>query len=628
MDNVIIIKNKLNANYSGTTRINIANAEESLSKGEQKEYESREADAALLAEYIKSHDHRAYILLVSYNNLGRIDTKNINNTEIENIFIGEADIVPVSGFEKCNIKYRMYKKIENKKVIINLLDGIDMNLAEDYEAGSYVMVRKIASLAGTVRDMLTMPLPGKMKEDYMKHTEEYVLADYAQHNCMCKRAYGLLKEDVSRNEFQRDRERIVNSRAFRRLVDKAQVFSAEKGDHYRTRMTHTLEVNQIAKAISASLSLNLDLTEAIALAHDLGHTPFGHQGERTLRDILYGIECTGLFHININNFDYEKQLGGFKHNYQGVRVLSKLEEKYVDYAGLDISFQVLEGILKHTRLKDANINEFIGEEYAGELHIDKPFCVNLEGQVVAIADEIAQRGHDIDDAITSGLIDVEELLESLAAYKFQDLYKKLKKEMEAISSDRRPYINHRELVIGRISSCIVGYFINDVVNQSKKNIEDYGADYTDGIFDERLIKFSKNGEACCLFLEKLINKRVISDSEVAKFDYNAGVVIRKLFESYYKNPKLLHSGTLRKIYVDTLLSQNPQVAGDAIDLMNGNLDIVRQEIEEITNAEIIDLSDEKQKLIFEKRKILIRNIVDYIAGMTDSYAMKEYHKIH
>lgn len=164
MDNVIIIKNKLDANYSSTTRINIANAEDSLLRGEEKEYGSREADGILLAEYIKSHDHKAYILLVSYNNMGKIDTKNINNTEIENIFIGEADIVPVSGCEKCNIKYRMQKKIENKKVIINLLDGIDMNLVEDYEAGSYVMIRKIASLAGTVRDMLTMPVSVKIKK--------------------------------------------------------------------------------------------------------------------------------------------------------------------------------------------------------------------------------------------------------------------------------------------------------------------------------------------------------------------------------------------------------------------------------------------------------------------------------
>lgn len=625
--NTVIIKNKLDADSPKTPQENHKYAQNSFQTGYKGYYNTKKNDWETLEKDTELQGEKFYILLVSYNGEGKLDTENVANTELVDIYVGEASLIRSEEDTHYNIEYNMKKKITKKEVMINLLDGIGMNLQDDYKAGSYLTVRKVSSLAGAVRDLLTVPEVGQIRSDYEKGEEEYVLAPHAQHNEMCRRVYGSTQTDKLRNEFQRDRERIVNSKAFRRLVDKAQVFSAEKGDHYRTRMTHTLEVNQIAKAISAALHLNLDLTEAIALGHDLGHTPFGHQGERTLRDILYNKECEGLFCIEAAGFEYKSELGGFKHNYQGIRVLTKLEEKYVSHVGLDISFQALEGILKHTKLKDAEIADFISEEYVKELHIDKPFCTNLEGQVVWIADEIAQRGHDIDDAITSGLIDVEELLESLGAYKFQDLHDRIERERDAIAENKRHYINERDLMIGRIISCIVGYFINDVIEESKKKVQAYVKDYSKGIFDERLICFSKNAETCCAFLENLVNKRVIADSEVAKFDYNANVIIKKLFESYYKNPKLLHSGTLRKIYVDSLLNNNIG-ADSAIDLLNGNIDIVRQEIKKITTTLITDLADDEQKVLFEKRKILIRNIVDYIAGMTDSYAMKEYHKIY
>ena len=262
-----------------------------------------------------------------------------------------------------------------------------------------------------------------------------------------------------------------------------------------------------------------------------------------------------------------------------------------------------------------------------ELHIDRDFCSNLEGQVVAVADEIAQRGHDIDDAITSGLISVDELIDALSSYKFQDLFKRLKNENEKINDNSRRYINKRELIVGRVISCIVSYFIKDVVQASEEEIKKKKLCNDDGIFNEKLIVFTENGEKCCQFIEKLVNKRVIADSEVAKFDSNADIIIKKLFETYYKNPKLLHSGTLRKIYVDMLSSENEEVANSAIDLINGNLKVVGQEIKEITADVITDISNEAQRVLFEKRKILIRNIVDYIAGMTDSYAKKEYEEL-
>lgn len=628
MQNVFIIKNKLDAQYRGTTQDNIQLAERSLENNTSEEYSCRELDQNTLKDYCPKYGKEGYIMLVSYKKSGKIKIEKTDGqlgvaTDIESVYIGIATVN--EPYNK--IKFTMKKRIINKSVIIDLLDGIDLNLVKDFDDHSYLMIRNMNVLYSSIRDILTKPIQGGLKNNYSTVKEKYKLAECAQHNDMCRRMYGLLPEEKHRNEFQRDRERIVNSKAFRRLVDKAQIFSADKGDHYRTRMTHTLEVNQIAKAISTCLQLNLDLTEAIALGHDLGHTPFGHQGERTIRDILFNQELEGLFNIQIDNFDYKSELGGFKHNYQGIKVLTELEEKYVEYPGLDISFQVLEGILKHTKLKDAQIKEFINEKFVDELHIDKPFCTNLEGQVVAIADEIAQRGHDIDDAITSGLINIDEILESLSAYKFQDLYEKIKEEKINIDSYKRHYVDERELTIGRIISAIVNYFIDDVVEKSKSLIEEYVGDKTCGIFDEKLINFSERGELCCHFLEKIINKKVIANAEVARFDYNANVVIRKLFELYYKNPKLLHSGKIRKIYIDTLLCENEGVADSAVDFQNGNLDIVGEEIRKITSVPIKDLSNEDEMIIFCKRKILIRNIADYIAGMTDSYAMQEYRKI-
>lgn len=640
MTTVYIIKNKLDAISSQTTKDNLKKAEESLNKGIEQEYKSREYDAYNLYQEYKNEESKSegIVLFVSYVKEGKSEIDGgVISSEIESIYIGEASLKEKTEVHKqCNIRYLMKKKIDNKAVIINLLDGPNLSIMRDFRECSYVLISHSHMLMKLIQDILIEPKKPELKENYAEVTDTYKLSPYAQHNEQCKRMYGLLEPVSDRTEFQRDRERIVNSRAFRRLVDKAQIFSAEKGDHYRTRMTHTLEVNQIAKAIASSLGLNIDLTEAIALGHDLGHTPFGHQGERTLYKILSSKEWASVFKIDENIYDKD-MLGGFKHNYQGVRVLSKLEEKYVDYPGLDISFQVLEGILKHTKLKNADIDVFIDSRFKEELHLDKEFATSLEGQAVAVADEIAQRGHDIDDAVTSGLITIDELMDALSTQntrntqntqKFNELYELLDMERQHILENKRQYVDERELIVGRFISCIVGFFIKDVVKNSKDNIEKYCENMEISVFNKRIVWFSDDkGTKYCDFLEKIVNKRVIADSEVARFDYNANEIICTLFKTYYKNPKLLHKGTLRKIYIDTLQHKNPKVSESAVDLLNGNLDVINYEIKHIINDEITDINDETQKVIFEKRKILIRNIVDYIAGMTDSYAVREYEKI-
>lgn len=613
------------------------NAENSYKTNNEFYYNSTGEDInKLRLEKENGLDGKHYILLVSYLKEGKILTKGeVEKGEIINVYIGLGELLYSNKSSKYNIKYKMSKCIIDKKVIANLFDNIELDFNNDYITNSYIMICNQRRLIKTITDIL-IEYKNINSNIYHNNYDKYELANYAQHNEQCKRLFGYLTENDKRGEFQRDRERIVNCKAFRRLVDKAQIFSAEKGDHYRTRMTHTLEVNQIAKSIASALKLNLDLTEAIALAHDLGHTPFGHQGERTLQDILSGKGYDNMFNMP-EQFITNEGLGGFKHNFQGVRVLVKLEEKYYEYKGLDISFQVLEGVLKHTKMRNARLEALVDNDLVSRLHTEKEFSVTLEGQVIAVADEIAQRGHDVDDALSSGLITVEELIDYLSNNKFDALKRQLQQEHEKIGNFYRAYVDEKEIISERIISCIVNYLVTDVIANSIKNLKNYISTHSlevlKGEYTHKLIDFSqdKYGDATCKFLEKVINKRVIANTEVARFDYNANVVIRKLFESYYKNPKLLHKGTLRKIYIDILEHPDKNVALSAIDFNDGNIDIIKLEIEELNSLKIetneTGILDTINNIRYEKRKIFIRNIVDFIAGMTDSYAMAEYKRI-
>src|SRR3984885_2003061 len=187
-----------------------------------------------------------------------------------------------------------------------------------------------------------------------------------------------------RSEYQRDRDRIIHSNAFRRLVYKTRVFVNHEGDLYRTRITHSIEVAQIARSAAVALRLNEALTEAISLAHDLGHTPFGHAGEDALNECM-------------------RDYGGFEHNLQSLRVVDELEERYADFRGLNLTFECREGILKHCSLRNARSLGELGERF---IHRQQP---SLEAQLANLADEIAYNNHDVDDGIRAGLIDVRGL---------------------------------------------------------------------------------------------------------------------------------------------------------------------------------------------------------------------------
>lgn len=564
---------------------------------------------------------------------------------IQDIFIG-SNVSITDGNNICYYMKIYLSNVENERTINSILDKIDLDISKDFDNLCYVMMSNMDNLYQELRERLiaNQRVTSLNKNEIsIKCSKSYQLDSLAQKDEQVVRIYLSDEIDDFRTQFQRDRERVVNCKAFRRLVDKAQIFSAEKGDYYRTRMTHSLEVNQIAKAIAYALGLNMDLTEAIALGHDLGHTPFGHQGERTLDEILSGKIDVGIVSKKLLE---DRCFGGFKHNYQSARILTQLEEKYTKHPGLNVSVQVVEGVLKHTKIKpkEITLNDFLNEEYINKIAIDynseEQICSSLEGQVVAVADEIAQRGHDVDDALTSGVMSIEEFRDRLKISKCSQLDKKIKDEMDEIERSERLIVDKKELQIARIVSGIVNYLITTTIVYSKKNM-DRKANLEQVTLKNavKMIEFSPEVEMVNSYLERVVQKKVICNCEVARADYNANMIVKTLFEKYYSNPRLLHEGTIHKIFVETLMHKNKSVSNSAVNLNDGSIKLVNSEIEEMTSdlineSTIIEYlknvdNDMKIKdvIVFEKRKILIRAITDYIAGMTDGYAIEEYEKL-
>lgn len=551
---------------------------------------------------------------------------------VTSIFIGKFDIN-----EKKNMSYKIYAKIESELVIKSFIITLGIDLHKDFKDYSYLTLetsdRTLERLKNSININNDLQKNASKNRIYLKFDYENNLNKLAQRNEYINRAIGSLESD-KRGEFQRDRERIVHAKSSRRLVDKAQIFTSTKGDHYRTRMTHTIEVSQIARGICRNLRLNEDLTEAIALAHDIGHTPFGHQGERTINDII----VKGRDYIPNCN---ELGLTGFKHNLQGVRVLSYLEECYTDFDGLDLSYQVLEGVLKHTggnfkvcsecnncKNKCFNISEYLLNGDYNKLYLDYKAPTTLEGQIVKVADEIAQRGHDIDDALSSKHIDIDELIEACSIKKMTKIKKildEVKKSVDDTSLNNRILIDKDGIIRKRLVSNIIRYFMSDVIDTSKNSINSF--DITDSFFTEekrlkeQLIVFSEEGEFALEYLERLINKKVINSFDVSRFDSKASMIIEALFKAYYKNLIMLPTSTLKRIYIDM-----KRELDNVIDFRDSDTNLIREEILKICHRDLNDMSnrDEYKK----KRRILIRNIADHISGMTDNYAIQEYNRIY
>lgn len=569
--------------------------------------------------------------------------------EIKDVYIGDGVNINVRNSIEYIMRVHLTKAC-HQRVIESIIDKIDLDIDADFGYGRYVIMNDMESLYQELRERIIANKRSKVnviaeKEETLE--EAYELGALAQKDEQSVRVYPSDNVGKYRTEFQRDRERVVNCKAFRRLVDKAQIFGSEKGDYYRTRMTHSLEVNQIAKAIAYALRLNLDLTEAIALGHDLGHTPFGHQGERTLDEILCGKIEVGI--AATPDMFNKRCFGGFKHNYQSAKILTEIEEKYKEFPGLNVSVQVVEGVLKHTKLKPAEIalEDFLSKEYREIIHISNDkfqVCSSLEGQVVAIADEIAQRGHDVDDALTSGVMTIDEFEDRLRIDKCSELFHRIEKEMQEIDTLERLIGDKKELKISRIVTVIVNYFIQKTIEHSLIIVAaNEGLSRLSLDNNIMMVGFPPEVKRVNDYLEKVVQKKVICNYEVARADYNASMIVQKLFAKYYKNPRLLHYGTVHKIFLETLNHPNREVSNSAIYLSDASIELVNKEIEEITSKELdkdiilgyldirkdtlTDTRVEKDIVIFEKRRILIRAITDYIAGMTDGYALEEYEKL-
>lgn len=534
---------------------------------------------------------------------------------------------------KDSLKYSITRIIESEIIISNIAKLSELDLNKDFNMGKYTFFEKSDYISSQISFILSDYFtPDKKKKTYSSLPSEDGLSKLAQKNEYCKRYYNYRPSDERRSEFQRDYERILHSKAFRRMVDKAQVFSASKGDYYRTRMTHTQVVAQIAGAISDALGLNYYLTQAIAIGHDIGHTPFGHQGERTLNKIL-----TGEIPIIKNKDLFNDDFGGFKHNYQSIRVATKLEEEYAGIYGIDLSFQTLEGIVKHTIIDDSKykLEDFCDYESCKDLlSFDCYIPTTLEGQVVALADEIAQRGHDLDDALESGFITIDELKSMLSikkTHKFIELFNNVEKELRTIKNNNRRFSDEASIKNNMIVSGIISFFINDIIDNSLSGIEDYISNNLDEFNDnehcikKQLVQFSEKAADICKYIEIIVTNKVINSSEIAMFDSNAETIVAGLFKAYYNNPKLLHKGTLIRI-----MNEFKRETYNVIDFTNSNYGVVSEELNTIVHADLSDslqFDDNKKKEYAYKRRMLVRAICDYISGMTDSYAISEYGKI-
>ncbi len=311
-----------------------------------------------------------------------------------------------------------------------------------------------------------------------------------------------------RNPFARDRDRIIHSGSFRKLEYKTQVFLNQEGDFFRTRLTHSLEVSQIARSITSHLGLNESLAEAIALAHDLGHTPFGHVGGDTLDECL-------------KNDGFKN---GFEHNFQSFRVVSSLEKRYKEFSGLNLTFATLEGILKHSYpYKKSFLPSWIGEEFNLETH------PSIEAMVVDRADEIAYMSHDIDDGLNSGLITIDDLKDSAL---IEEILKKV--EGEGISQ------NEDEMFRYRFSSHLINHLVYSLLEYSKDKIDNsFIQCSTMDASSELPIGFMPELESDIKKLKKLLFKKLYLHKEISVKMFAGKQAIKGLYSGLMEDKNML-----------------------------------------------------------------------------------------
>jgi dGTPase len=351
-----------------------------------------------------------------------------------------------------------------------------------------------------------------MQNAQIKKFEDTFLAPYAMKASQTRGRAHREQEHPYRSAYQRDRDRIIHSAAFRRLEYKTQVFVNHEGDYYRTRLTHTIEVAQIARTIAAALGLNADLTEAIALGHDLGHTPFGHSGEDALNALM-------------------KDLGGFNHNLQGLRVVDYLEDRYPDFPGLNLTWEVREGIAKHTSAFDPRVSV---------RGFSRQLMPLLEMQVVDIADEIAYDNHDLDDGLTSGLLKESEL-EELPLW--NAINRRISAKYAGLSLEKRKYQVIRSLINEQVT---------DLITATQEGISRYKIKSYKDIrrVDKKIVTFSKNMVQLRKPMRQFLMSKLYKHYRVIRMSVKAHRFITELYKAYTGNPDQLPTAMQKKIALD------------------------------------------------------------------------------
>jgi len=381
-------------------------------------------------------------------------------------------------------------------------------------------------------------LPANKLPDY-----EDSLAPYACRSSQSRGRQYAEEESGTRNIFQRDRDRIIHSTAFRRLEYKTQVFVNHEGDHYRTRLTHSIEVAQIARSICRTMHLHEDLAEGVALAHDLGHTPFGHSGQDALDEVM-------------------KPFGGFEHNRQSLRVVEALEKRYAAFPGLNLSYEMREGIVKHTSPHDLPKNADLAMYNLSEQ-------ATLEAQLGNLADEIAYNNHDVDDGFRAGILSLAGLSEvPLFAMHFE--------AVKAALGD----IEERMLVLETVRR-MINFMVVDAVEETTLRIRQNSIRSLDDVraCNTPLVAFSRPVRHMNAELKRYLLKHMYQHYRVARMAAKATRVVQELFSAYHANPAMLPPGPAERLAA---------VEGE-----------VKQ----------------------------ARVIADYIAGMTDRYALEEYSRL-
>ncbi len=353
------------------------------------------------------------------------------------------------------------------------------------------------------------------------------------------------KKTLLRSDFQRDRDRIIHSTAFRRLKHKTQVFVNTSGDHFRTRITHSLEVSQIARTLSKFFNLNEDLCETLSLAHDLGHTPFGHAGEEALNDCM-------------------KKFGGFDHNIQTIRTILFLENRYYEFKGLNLTLETLDGLLKHNGpIKNLSKYHKILGHNCFKNKIKYSLSPSLEAQVASISDDIAYNSHDLEDGLKSNLFDLKDL-EKIPVLK--NIILKHKKKINNYSID---------LVIRQIVREIINEMVKDIIKTTEKNIKIFKLKNLNDVYMSQypIVTFSKQMKVFDKKIKVFLRKKMYYHKKVKINTLQGKKIIKKLFFSIKKNP------------------------------------------ERYINVSKYDKSN------------IARSICDFIAGMTDRYAINLYNQI-